>query len=196
MRRTGTKRIIRGTAVMTLLIGVSGCGNSAWQDAAPSAGQSHTLMSVERPAHNRYPLVEPTCTGAVPGPAQVIPLDFDPVAAMVCGDLDRGNPREEPGLPYTRTFYRGDLTEVVRAFTTEDPHARITDDGSLTHDCAADAPSARAHSLPEVWLIDSTGRVLRPRYPYDGCSNHPRARSLTGYSLLTGLPITEQVVQH
>ena len=193
----------RGVAVwgsLGVVVGVAACGGGGSFeqrfDRPPFEGARDAAVTLQRPAHAGFELVQPRCVGPVPGPPVVVPTDFVASGAVVCGDVDRGNPRETPGAPYTRTVYRGEMTEVVRAFTTVDhPEGAVSahvDEVSAADTCGSDVVRVGAGSLPEVWLVNADGLGLRVAYPDDGCSPAPNSVSMAGLREVLAL----QVVEH
>ncbi|WP_207837925.1 hypothetical protein [Williamsia soli] len=110
---------------------------------------------VDLPPATAVQLQTPACTGNDPPDPARVPLDFAPVEALVCGEMGKGGPRDNPGDQYLETRYRGEFTVAVEALTGRD-RKKQTCDYSLV-------------AMPELWLIDASGGGLIPRYPLDEC---------------------------
>ncbi|WP_267626794.1 hypothetical protein [Gordonia sputi] len=193
---------LRGMAVwgsLGVLVGVAACGGGGSFeqrfDRSPFAGHPDAGVVLDRPAQPAVELVRPTCVGPVPGPPMVVPRDFVPSAAVVCGDVDRGNPRERPGAPYTRTVYRGEMDAVVRAFTTVNPRGAVSagTDDVVADTCSSDVVRVGVGSLPEVWLVEDSGLGLRVAYPDDGCAESPHSVSVDGLREVMRLRVADRV---
>lgn len=130
---------------------------------------------IESPPATPVQLEVPACVGNWAPPPSRIPEGFVPVEAIVCGEKIVGSPREKSGRPYLYTRYRGDFTAVVADFARRDRE----------QDNTCDASTMR---LPEVWLINSGGLGLIPRFPMDECGT----RNIKALNTLIELPVVEQ----
>lgn len=92
--------------------------------------------------------------------AGVVPEDFRPVSAVMCGEVLTPSVSAELTTTFTETHWSGDFSRAVERLNASSEGRRIDQDS---------CPVASSVPLPDLWLVDERGRALRPSYPVDEC---------------------------
>lgn len=89
-----------------------------------------------------------------------VPVDFVPVAAVVCATVESETLVLDNGRGYDETRYEGDFTEIVRL---------LNQSTERRSPFAGGCPSHNVVPTPDLWLLDAQGRAVAPTLPYREC---------------------------
>lgn len=152
-----TRRWIFLLAVAGLALIVGG-GYAVWVVNAPTRAVAQIGSAESFRCDDSLP------PGRPPPPSRptsgTVPVDFVPVAAVICSTDFSGALELDNGRGYDETRYEGDFTEVVRLLN--EPTARRSP-------LAGGCPSYSVAPTPDLWLLDAQGRAIAPTFPSHEC---------------------------